>query len=805
MSSATAAPATDWPSVKLASPDQVELSGPVGAELRRGLDRLAQPPYTTDWLLADVSFKLDRAFTNYSGDVSGRFLELASLTSPPGRYSPATLQPVLEEITRYQKGDGHYGAEMDFSQPMHNGSAPIPMLWGNARLLVGLVATANHYHRPELLASARRLGDFYCTTTNVFCSPSRRAEMYATGNGGDGYTCCYFPAIEGLALLYRATHEERYLQQAERMAEWFKGFDTLPINHSHGNLCAWRGILELYGITGKRAYLDRALAKWQQAVRNGFVSSLGGVGECWYVFFHHDEGCSESDWLRFNLQLWQFTGQTRFLDMAERNLLNEYAANQCSNGGYGVREFDGEPSGPIGIHGEVGECNYCCSFHGPLGLHVLKSCLAAGSDLGVFVNFPLDFDSTLKIVDRDWHVTVRTRLGTEPDEKGFDVELAPADGAKSARTTLWVRRPDWAAGVKVTGSAGSALPFSEKRGYLRLEREFRSGERIHVAFQTGLRLEKRRFEPVSLSPGRISRLREVALLDGPNVLFATPALGGNRLALLAQVDSTGRLGLWPSPQGGYLTVRLPGFDATLEQVTAALSSAKVVTLRRESELPAGRRAAFTHDVIIVPTESLGLATAPGLAARAAQAAQELSGPFYGDRIELDPDAWIGAGGWEFASNALYVSGGGVGLLVGRGYGDYRFEFDLELPLAGQGVTGWIVRAKDSNNYLLFQLQSADSTCNKPEWKTRPNTLRPHVCHDGKLVIAEPVTLPKKVRRGETHHVVVECRGPAVTVLLDGDRVFAQEDKGLRTGTVGFRAAGSPEQGLFRNISIHKLD
>jgi hypothetical protein len=45
----------------------------------------------------------------------------------------------------------------------------------------------------------------------------------------------------------------------------------------------------------------------------------------------------------------------------------------------------------------------------------------------------------------------------------------------------------------------------------------------------------------------------------------------------------------------------------------------------------------------------------------------------------------------------------------------------------------------------------------------------------------------------------------VTVLLDGDRVFAQEDKGLRTGTVGFRAAGSPEQGLFRNISIHKLD
>jgi hypothetical protein len=147
----------------------------------------------------------------------------------------------------------------------------------------------------------------------------------------------------------------------------------------------------------------------------------------------------------------------------------------------------------------------------------------------------------------------------------------------------------------------------------------------------------------------------------------------------------------------------------------------------------------------------------------------------------------------------------VGLLDGRGYSDYQFEFDLELPLAGQGVTGWIVRAKDSSNYLLFQLQSADSTCNVPEWKTRPNTLRPHVCHDGQLLIAEPVTLPKEVRRGETHHIVVECRGSQVTVLLDGEKVATQEDAGLRTGTVGFRAADATERGLFRNIVLQRLD
>ena len=81
-------PDDGWPVVNLASPRQAELSGPVGRQLQRGIDRLAQPPYTTDWLLADVSFKLNRAFTNYSGDVSGRFLELAGLTNPPGHYNP---------------------------------------------------------------------------------------------------------------------------------------------------------------------------------------------------------------------------------------------------------------------------------------------------------------------------------------------------------------------------------------------------------------------------------------------------------------------------------------------------------------------------------------------------------------------------------------------------------------------------------------------------------------------------------------------------------------------------------------------
>ena len=175
------------------------------------------------------------------------------------------------------------------------------------------------------------------------------------------------------------------------MAEFFTKFDCLPIDHSHGNLCAWRGILDLYEITGNPRTWTRAKAKWDAAVHGGFVWPLGGVGEHWYVSFLGDEGCSESDWLRFNLDLWRFTGKTRYLDVAERLLQNQYATNQCPNGGYGMAHLDGDAAGPVAAIEKIEEWPFCCSFHGPLGLHFLKGYLAAGSERGVIVNFPYRF------------------------------------------------------------------------------------------------------------------------------------------------------------------------------------------------------------------------------------------------------------------------------------------------------------------------------------------------------------------------------------------------------------------------------
>ena len=50
---------------------------------------------------------------------------------------------------------------------------PIPMLWGNARLLVGLITASGELSDARLLAAVRRLGDFYVNSADRLCADSR--------------------------------------------------------------------------------------------------------------------------------------------------------------------------------------------------------------------------------------------------------------------------------------------------------------------------------------------------------------------------------------------------------------------------------------------------------------------------------------------------------------------------------------------------------------------------------------------------------------------------------------------------------
>ncbi len=500
-----AAPPDDLaPQWQLPAAHEVALGGELGDAYRQGITRLSLEPYrSVEYLRSDLSFEVKRPFTNYSGDISGRFLEIACLTSPPGTLAPDTLPKLLRNISDYQLADGHFGRAIDWNLPLEpeNPNAVIlPVFWGHSRLLVGLLEAHRATGNEKLLECAKGVGDFYIVTADRLLDPNRTEEYRSTGSYAAGYVTDYFPAIEGLVRLYGVTRDKRYLHQAERMAEFFEHFDTLPIDHSHGNLITQHGLVLLYEATGKQEYLQRARDRWQQAWDGGYVWPTGGVGERFRVAWSTDEGCSEADWLRLSLDLWRITGDTRYLNAAERLLTNHYEMNRTANGGFGHHNFVCDETGPLLMQPQFTEAVWCCTFHGILGLHTLKSYVVVGSERGAYINFPFDVTAPVQTGPDVWRVTVsRTqedsqaivcRVGIDSTEISRCAAAGPlpqarlgrtGNGHEPARRVISSSRAEWlfastcARGrsrrgrrhVGVRSAVGGSTPATGGRGYQR--------------------------------------------------------------------------------------------------------------------------------------------------------------------------------------------------------------------------------------------------------------------------------------------------------------------------------------------------
>ena len=130
------------------------------ARYRLTLNRVLKgtsPAYTREFLLKDLTGEPGRRFTNFSGDLSGRWIgALASCSAQFGESFPA-LAPFVRDAIALQKPEGSFGKSFNREKPNDDDLA---LLWGNGRLLVGLMEYHAIQPDPAVLASARRLGDF---------------------------------------------------------------------------------------------------------------------------------------------------------------------------------------------------------------------------------------------------------------------------------------------------------------------------------------------------------------------------------------------------------------------------------------------------------------------------------------------------------------------------------------------------------------------------------------------------------------------------------------------------------------------
>jgi len=462
----------------------VTLGGEAGAAEKEITDRLNTPPFISlAWLRADLTGErvsehdndrnsnLRRPFKAFSGDISGRYIEIMAMDAENSSKTHTLMKELIGEAVKHQRKGGYFcsAGEVDWNNALDEKRGPnvfYPALWGNARMLCGLVEAYRADKDPVVLSALKKLGDFYVDTLPLFTDPSRKSEYVQRGWYASNYIICYFPAMEGLVNLYSVTGDKKYLDAAKyidtaaTMAKFFEQFDVLPVDHAHGMLCNHVGLLRLYEVTDDKYYLNRVEDRWQELVEDGYIQPPGGPLEKCHVFYKRDEGCGLTDWFRLNLKLAKVTGKSKYWDMAERVFRNHFLQNQSTKGGHGHRHMIGDKKGIRGFDSKITESTWCCIYHGRLAFLLMKDNLFTQDDKGLTCNFPLDFTSST-----DDQEIVSSILPAENEGEIYRQQIRIKRGAPKK---ISMRVPHWATSVSAVDTDGKRLKTKLEDGFCRV-------------------------------------------------------------------------------------------------------------------------------------------------------------------------------------------------------------------------------------------------------------------------------------------------------------------------------------------------
>lgn len=152
-------------------------------------------------------------------------------------------------------------------------------------------------------------------------------------------------------------------------------------------------------------------------------------------------------------------------------------------------------------------------------------------------------------------------------------------------------------------------------------------------------------------------------------------------------------------------------------------------------------------------------------------------------------------GWKFENSGALIRGDKLVLFDTESsrdfntYRDFKLEFDFVFT-NGKGVA-WVVRAKDANNYYLFEITSPQSN---PSFNF-------YVCRDGKLEWKDSQRIVEKMdKKGDSFHITFEAKGSRFDTRLTiasapsakPHMIGIFQDDSFSYGGVGFRGKDASE-------------
>jgi hypothetical protein len=431
---------------------------------RRLTEANINPVFTEDFILADVNPDPanPRRFYNFSGDLSGRYIEVMSLLQLKG--SRVSLPGLVNRLLTYQRKDGRFGnPHLVFSEDQI-GADHMALLWGNGRLLVGLLQYYKIYKDAAVLAAAKRLGDFFLKTYSACSSPAVRSKI--SGFGATGIIC-FTQFTEGLVMLSSYTKDDKY---ADTAALIYPLLAERGKQHSHGYLTTLRGVLMLYNYSGVERHLAFVRKAYDDLVRSTDYTAFGSVRE----YFgkrngERDEGCSIADFTLLSFELYKITGDSSYLEKGEFALFNAFYFNQYYTGDFGHHLISGKGAAPSPLYAAW----WCCTMHCLWTMYeVRKNYMVEYKKESPRLNLYLDTD--YKDEQISFSVSRESRQG------GFHFYKMRFNYCRSSIPPMY-RMPQWATGVTALINGKKAVT-DIRDGYIYLHKKIAAGDVIRIGF-----------------------------------------------------------------------------------------------------------------------------------------------------------------------------------------------------------------------------------------------------------------------------------------------------------------------------------
>jgi DUF1680 family protein len=415
--------------------------------------------YSIDSFKSSAEGKPGALWWDWPGDQIGRMLSVMHVAEGYGWTSAAALRKAIgDAVLPFQTKLGNFGPKTPFDE------RDARLVSGNAFALSGLLDAYQDTHEMRYLEAAARLGRYF-----------QKIFIIWTDNGKGMLDEFYGHSIDGLVRLYTLGGATWAIDLARKAAAL-----TGRTPHTHPSLSMYRGVIDLSRVDGDHALLSRVedYLKWCRENRN--VS--GGLPEI-MPRSEEDEGCALADYVVINLMMFQATGEDSYLDDAERTLVNHFFMNQFHTGGFGHRRFAPDIIGGKqwqGWDGRFGSENPgCCSMWGEWALGQAGAYIITREGDAIDVNlYPC---TSIDIPD------LGARVEIESDFPRTSHAVVTVHCDKPLKSVLRLRVPAWASGAdaKLNGEPGAGRFRS---GRIVIDRRWRSGDRVEIAFAGSFRL-----------------------------------------------------------------------------------------------------------------------------------------------------------------------------------------------------------------------------------------------------------------------------------------------------------------------------